>query len=143
MHLMPSAESFLVWAILCEVVSCSRHKTAMFFMLVVIHGLCYSQTQALNDIQLRHPGVQRLRVRQEQFLLSEHCHLPHSSGVPPVLVSISIRRPLPLCTHEGWRTSIFLARVYNISKLAPACSLSGSFAIVNSKASNRLGARPW
>ena len=120
---MPNAESLPVWAILCKVVSCSTHKTVMFFMLVVIHGLCHCQTQALNDIRLRHSRVQRLWVRWEQLLLSEHCHLPRGSGVPPVLISISIRRPLPLCMCEGWCASIFLAGVYNISKLALVCFL--------------------
>ena len=141
---MPSMESLPVQAIPCKVVGCPTHKAVMFFMLVVIHGLCHSQTQALNDVWLRHPRVQRLRVTLEQLLLSKHCHLPHRTGVPPVLVLISIRRPLPpVCVCEGWHTSIFLARVYNMSKLALTCSPSGNSATVNSKACHRLGARPW
>ena len=91
MLLMPNAESLPVWAILCEVVSCSTHKAAMFFTLVVIHGLCHSQTQALDDIWLGCPRIHRFRVRWEQIFLSEGCHPPQRSGVPPVLVSISIR----------------------------------------------------
>ena len=140
---MPSTENLLVWAIPCKVVRFPTQKAAMFFTLVVIHGLCHSQTQVFNDVWLRHSRVQRLGVRWEQLLLSEHCHLSHGSGVPSVLVSISIKRPCSLCVHEGWCTSVFLARVYNVLKLALACSLSGSSAIMNSKAFHRLGARPW
>ena len=132
---MPNVESLLVRTILCKVVGCSTHKTAMFFMLVVIHGLCHSQTQALNDIQLRHPRVQRLRSGGSSSSSASIATYPVGVGYLLYLSRQASEDPCPLCMREGWCASIFLASMYNVSKLAPACSLSGSSAIVNSKAS--------
>ena len=88
MLLMPVGE------ILCKVVSHSTCETVTFFMLVVVHGLCHSQTQALDDIWLRHSRVQRFGIRQKQLFLSECCHPTCRGGVPPVLLLICIKRPL-------------------------------------------------
>ena len=140
---MPYMESLSVWAIPCKVVSCSTHKAVTFFMLVVVHCLCHSYTQALNDIWLRHPRIQRFRVRQEQLFLSKCCNPSCGSGVSPVLVSIGIRRPLLLSACICGLTCLhLLSQSVQCVKTGTGLSLSGSSAITNSRASHKLGTRP-
>ena len=53
MILMPSAESFTMWAIPREVSCISTHKTLTFLLLVMIHGLCHLEGQSLYVVWFR------------------------------------------------------------------------------------------
>ena len=105
-----------MWTIPHKVISHFTHKA-----MAMVHSLSHSKAQPLNDLWLMHLRVQQLRVLQEQLLLSQHCN-PSCGGRVSLYLSLHASEDsnLPLWGHEGCHTSIFLASVYRVSKLAPA-----------------------
>ena len=144
MLLMPGVEDLLMKAISCKVISCSTHKAAAFLSLVVVHCLNHSKAQPLDDIWLKCLRVWQFRVRQEKFSSPSIATHPVGAWYLLYLSQKASEDPNPLlCGCEGCCASIFLASVYSVLKLVPACSLSGNSAITNPRASCRLGVSPW
>ena len=73
MILMPSAESFTMWAIPREVSCISAHKTLTFLLLVMIHGLCHLEGQSLYAVWFEWGALHRIRVWWEQVYLNSSC----------------------------------------------------------------------
>ena len=66
MFLMTFAESFTMWTISCVVSCVTAHKTSMFLLQVVVHGLCHPQRQSLYVIWFGWYPLYQIRVRWEQ-----------------------------------------------------------------------------
>ena len=85
MILMPSVESFMMWALPCEVSGVPTHATLMFLPLVMIHGLRHPEGQSLYVVWFGWGVFHWIRVWWKQVCFNSS-HTSYRGGI--LLVTI-------------------------------------------------------
>ena len=80
MILVPSVESFMMWALPCKVSRIPAYETFMFLSLVMIHGLCHPEGQSLYVVWFGWGIFYWVRIWQKQVWFNSS-HASHRSGI--------------------------------------------------------------